>query len=111
MKNKNRLKLFEEFDENEIIQLPGEEDYDYVDLEDKEEFDEYKNEIYTELKYSSEQILPIIGIENETEWFLILNTIILAENNDEFQNSLIILKDFLSNFDVKALNDIFNVGA
>ena len=102
-----RLKLFEEFDESEIIVLPGDEDYEYIDLEDEEEFDEYKNEVYSDLKYSSERILPIIDIDNETEWFKLVNNISLSANNEELQDTLTELRTFLSNFDVKGINDVF----
>lgn len=104
-----KLKLFEDFEEeNDGVILPGDEDYDYVDLTDDEEFSEYKNEIFADFKYSSEKIIDIIGHENEEEWFKLVNNIDTSKDNDELQGSLTDLREFLSNFDIQRINAILN---
>lgn len=104
------LKLFEDFEEEEddSLFLPGDDDYDYVDMEDDEEFEEFKNEIYADFKYSSEKVLEVIGIENETEWWKYINDIAHSKNNEDLQIAVVKIREFLNKFDIKQINSILN---
>lgn len=105
-----KLKLFEDFN-NEKIFFPWDEDYGYVDLNDPDEFEEFKDNIRFILKQSSEDILQVIGHDDEKEWFDIINELFKVKDNDELQECLTDLKDFLNNYDdqqIEKINLILN---
>lgn len=100
-----KLKLFEDFGEEKIF-FPWDEDYGYVDLEDPDEFEEFKDNIRFNLKQSSEEILTVIGHDDEKEWFDIINNIFKVKNNDELQECLTDLRDFLNNYSNEQIQKI-----
>jgi hypothetical protein len=105
-----KLKLFEEFEEedDDFVTLPGDEDYDYVDMEDDEEFTEFRNEIYADIKYSSEKIIDIIGHDNETDWFELVNEIPKCKDKQCLHDAMGAIREFLSKFDIKQINTLLN---
>jgi hypothetical protein len=104
-----KLKLFEEFEEEEgSLILPGDEDYDYVDMTDDDEFTTFRDEIFADFKYSSEKILDVIGLDNEIEWWENINAISQSKNDVELKKAVAETREFLSKYDVKQINAILN---
>jgi len=103
-----KLKMFENFGNEDVIIFPWDEDAGYVDLNDPDEFYEYKDNIYFILKNSSEDVLNVVGFDNEKEWWELVNAINVSEDSETLQEYLIEVKDFLSNFNVEAINMILN---
>ncbi len=103
-----KLKMFENFGNENVIIFPWDEDAGYVDLNDPDEFYEYKDNVYFILKNSSEDVLNVIGFDNEKEWWDLVNAINVSDDSETLQEYLIEVKDFLSNFNIEAINMILN---
>lgn len=100
------LKLYEDFNENIIF--PYDDEYSVLDLTDIEEFEEFKDDLHKSLKDKSEEVLSVIGFENEDDWFRILNLLQFSYDHESLQENITSLKDFLSNFNSSdELNKIF----
>ena len=100
------LKLYEDFNENIIF--PYDDGYSVLDLTDIEEFEEFKDKLHKSLKDKSEEVLSVIGFENEGDWFRILNLLQFSYDHESLQENITSLKDFLNNFNsTDELNKIF----
>lgn len=71
----------------------------YEDFNSDESHDFYdKDQIYIDLKSSSEEILKVIGFEKETEWFDLLNDLAIAKTEEEFHVVMGKIEDFLREY-------------
>jgi hypothetical protein len=100
-----KLKMFEQFGEDKIL-FPWDEDAGMIDLNNEEDFLEFKDNTHFNLKYSSEDILKIIGIDNDTIWFDMLNRIGNSISADELDENLNSIREFLENFNEKQVEEI-----
>lgn len=104
-----KIRMFENFgeadNENRVV-FPWDEDYGYMDLNDQDDFEEHKDNIHFKLKTLSEDVLNVIGFENETKWFQLLNAIVGSLSNDELQDHLFSLKEFLEDFESDQIEEI-----
>ena len=104
---------FEDFmDENleENILFPWENEMLYS-KSNLVKFEKLKNRSYFELKNSSEDLFKIIGLENEKEWFDLINELLKSIDMEDFEDNLISIKKFLSDFrtNYNEIYDLFNL--
>lgn len=58
-----------------------------------------KDEIYFNLKNSSEEILKVVGFEHEVKWFDLLNQLYQANDEEELDEVMIEIDEFLKEHD------------
>lgn len=67
----------------------------YEDFGTDRDFEGEKGERFFDLKNSSEEILNVVGFEHEVKWFDLLNQLNDSEDEDEFDEIMIEIDEFL----------------
>ena len=77
----------------------------YEDFGTDRNFEEERGERFFDLKNSSEEILKVVGFEHEVKWFDLLNQLNDAEDEDEFDEVMIEIDEFLKEHEYEKKNE------